>query len=306
MIEEFPVVSAIIPCYNEEKHISDCLDSIIKQTYPKEKMEIFVVDGMSTDKTKEIAKKYPVKILNNFKKIFPSANNIAIKEAQGNLIIFLGCHAKYSPDYIKNCVTSLQKNNVDCVGGRLIPLPNGNGVIAKSIALSLSGRFGKGKKEETEAKLTDTVFGGCYRRDVFDRIGLFNENLVGSSDMDFNIRLIKAGGKILYVPDIITYYYPKSNLGDFFIHNIRDGVWAIRPIKFTGRPMKLRHYLPLIFMLGLPILIWPYLVLVFYKGFRVAIQEKNVRYFFSMPLVFATRHFGYGLGSLKGVITLVV
>ncbi len=123
--------------------------------------------------------------------------------------------------------------------------------------------------------------------------------------MEFNLRLKKAGGKILLVPDIVSYYYPKSNLKDFFLHNIKDGIWSIFPLKFIKTPFKIRHYIPLIFVLTLPLSIWPYIILSIYFSLKIAFRDKDWRYFFVMPLVFGIRHIGYGLGSLFGLLKLI-
>ncbi len=308
-----PLVSIIIPCRNEERFIAFCLDSIIKQNYPKDKLEILVVDGMSEDKTRDIIKEYTkrhffIRLLDNPKRIFATANNIGIKNAKGEFIIIFGSHARYSFDYIQKCVDFLEKHNdLDAVGGVLKAMPSNNSLIAKAIVLSLGGRFGKWKKDKNldlpyEA---DTVFGICFRRTLIDRIGGFNENLIGSSDMDFSLRIKKAGGKIYVLPSIKSIYYPKDKLIEFFKHNIRDGIWAILPLKYTKRLMKPRHYLPLIFILTLPLSIFPYILCSLYFSLRISLQEKNWKYFFVMPIVFAVRHFGYGLGSLWGVIRLI-
>ena len=208
----------------------------------------------------------------------------------------------------------------------MITLPAKNTLVAKVIAISLSSRFGAAsdfRVGSNTVKEVDTVFGGCYKREVFDKIGLFNENLVRSQDMEFNLRLKRAGGKILLVPDIVSYYYPKSNLKDFFLHNIKDGIWAIYPLKFVKMPFKLRHYIPLIFVSGLlgtgllaiffPTFFWLFLIAVglyflanIYFSIQIIGKEKDIRFLFLMPLAFATRHIGYGLGSVWGLIKLII
>ena len=124
--------------------------------------------------------------------------------------------------------------------------------------------------------------------------------------MEFNLRLRKASGKILLAPDIVSYYYPKSNLKDFFFHNIEDGIWVIYPLKFVKMLFKLRHYIPLIFVLTLPLSIWLYILVSLFFSAQIAFREKDIRYFFVMPAVFATRHIGYGLGSVWGLIKLII
>ena len=323
-------VSIIIPCRNEEKFIGKCLDSVIDNDYSKDKLEVLVMDGMSEDKTRKIIQqyieKYPfIKILDNPKKITPCALNIGIKNAKGEIIIRMDAHSIYKKDYISKCVKYLQKYNVDNVGGIIRTLSSKNTIIAKAIAIILSNKFGAGNSRfrvgVDKPKLVDTVFCGCYRKEIFDKIGYFNENLIRGQDMEFILRLKKAGGKIFLVPYIITYYYPKSNLKDFFIHNFKSGIWVIYSIKFTKRLLRLRHYIPIIFVLSLIILgllsffsllffslflfeIGLYFLINIYFSVKIALKQRDLRYFFILPFVFASRHIGYGLGSIFGFIKL--
>jgi len=312
----FPFVSIIIPCRNEEKYIAKCLDSIIFQDYPKDTLEVLVVDGISEDKTREIIKRYSenfpfIKLLDNVKRFTCFAFNIGLKASRGEIIMLMGAHAGYKKDYVSKCVKYLKEYDADNVGGIIITLPRENTVVARAIALCLSHSFGVGgaifRKGSKKLKWVDTVFGGCYKREVFDKIGLFNENLNRGQDMEFNIRLKKAGGKILLVPDIVVYYYPKTaNLKDFFIYHLKDGVWAVYPLKFVKTLFKLRHYIPLIFVLTLPLSIWPYIPVSLLFSAQIAIREKDLRLFFIMPLVFGARHIGYGMGSIWGLVKLIL
>jgi len=202
--------------------------------------------------------------LDNPKKYTPFRLNIGIKNSRGEVIVRMDVHAGYEKDYVSKCAKCLKEYDADNVGGIIKTLPAKNTLTARAVALSLSHRFGAASDFRagiTQPKEVDTVFGGCYKKKVFDKIGLFNEKLLRSRDLDFNLRLKKAGGKILLSPDIVSYYYPKDNLKDFFKHNFQDGIWAIYPLKFVKIPFKLRHYIPLIFILTLPLSIWPYFLL---------------------------------------------
>ncbi|TSC75489.1 MAG: Glycosyl transferase family 2 [Parcubacteria group bacterium Gr01-1014_30] len=299
------------------------------QDYPKDKMEILVVDGMSEDKTREIIKNWKLKIgnlrlLDNPKKIAPSALNIGVKNSTGEIIMRMDAHARYERDYLSKCVKYLKEYGADNIGGTMKTLPQKSTIVAKAIALSLSHIFGAASRfrigesqpvaelrssptlRSARVKEVDTVFGGCYKREVFDRIGFFNENLIRSQDLEFNLRLKRAGGKIILHPDIVSYYYPKPTLGEFFWHNFQDGIWSILPLKFVKVPFKLRHYIPLIFVLTLPLSFWPYILLSLFFSLQIAAREKDLRLFFAMPLAFATRHFGYGLGSIWGLVKLIL
>jgi len=326
-------ISIIIPCRNEEKYIGKCLDSIIANNYPKDKLEILVIDGMSGDGTREIIEKSKIQnptsniqMLDNPKKITPVGLNIGTKKAKGEIIIRIDAHATYEKDYISKCVEYFKKYDADNVGGIIKTLPEKDSILAKAIAFTLSHPFGTGTSYfrigSKGPRWVDTVFGGCYKKEVFEKIGLFNENLARSQDLEFNLRLKKAGGKILLVPEIISYYYPKSNLKDFFIHNFEDGIWAIYPLKFVKIPFGLRHYFPLLFVTSLigsaffsiffPVFLKFFLLILLfyflvnlYFSLKIAVKEKDFKYFFIMPIVFATRHFGYGLGSILGLIKLL-
>lgn len=315
MEKKLPLVSIIIVCRNEERFIAGCLDSFIEQDYQKDKMEILVVDGVSEDGTREIvgeySQKYPfIKLINNPDKVTPFAFNIGIKNSKGDLIFLPGAHAKYDKHLVSNSVNNIYAHNADVVGGVLKTITKKNTLIARAIALSLSSVFGAGNsafRTGTEKPIwVDTVFAGCYKKEVFEKVGLFNQKLVRSQDMEFSQRMKKAGIKILLAPDVKAYYYPKDTLGAFLRHNFKDGIWAVYPLKFVQVPFKLRHYIPLIFVLTLPFSIWPYIFASAYFSFKIAQKEKDYKLFFALPVVFFARHFAYGVGSVLGLIKLVI
>ena len=325
-------MSIIIPCRNEEIYIGKCLNSIIANDYPKNKLEVLAVDGMSEDGTRRIVEgytqRYPfIKLLDNPKRITPTALNVGIQRAKGDVIIWMSAHNHYEKDYVSRSVESLRKYSADNVGGIMKTLPRENNFTGRAIVASLSHRFGVGNSyfrvRTDEPKWVDTVFGGCYRREVFDRVGLFNENLVRGQDMEFNLRLKKAGGKILLVPDIVSYYYARSDMRSFWKHNFTNGVWAILPFLYSPViPVSWRHLVPLIFVAGLigsavlgfllPVFFWLFLVILgsyvlanLTASFRIALQKRDLRYLVVMPFIFGILHFGYGLGSLLGVFKIL-
>ncbi|OHA70178.1 MAG: hypothetical protein A3F15_00360 [Candidatus Wildermuthbacteria bacterium RIFCSPHIGHO2_12_FULL_40_12] len=313
MKNKLPLVSIIIPCRNEEKFIENRIKSLLKDGYPLQKIEILIIDGKSEDKTRDIIKEYAVKfpfikLLDNNKKETAYAFNIGINHAIGEIIILMSAHTSDEKGYIEKCIKYMYEYNIDSVIGIMKATPSKNTIMAKSIAISLSVFFGAGNSYfrigSNSPKLIDTA-GSCYKKQVFQKIGFFNEKLKRSQDMDFSLRMNRAGIKTLLIPDIITYYYPKDNLKDFFIHNFEDGIWAILPFKFIKRPLKLRHYIPLIFVLTLPLSIWPYILVNLFFSAQIALREKDLKYFFVVPLVFVTRHIGYGLGSFLGLIKLI-
>jgi GT2 family glycosyltransferase len=322
-------ISIIIPCRNEEKFIGKCLDSIISQDYPMDKLEVFVVDGMSKDKTVQVIKNYnekplSIKILKNPKKITPCAFNLGIKYSKADIIMIMGEHSACERDYISKCIKYLNKYNVDNVGGIWITLLGDDTIMAQSIAITLSHPFGVGNAyfriSSKEPKYVDTVPFGAYRREVFKKIGLFNERLIRNQDLEFNLRLKKAGGKILLVPDIVSYYYARSTLRALAKNNFSNGFWVVYSTKFAKMPFSIRHLIPFFFVLSvcgsliLSFIYRPFIylfVLVFVAYlisnilFSLGISfKKGFKYFIPAILSFATLHFSYGFGSIWGLIKL--
>lgn len=309
------IVSAIVPCRNEEKYIAKCLDSIVGQDFPKENLEVFVVDGASEDKSREIIKRYAnnyhfIRLIDNPKLITPSGMNIGIKNSKGDIIIKMDAHSVYKKDYISKCVERLRESKADNVGGVLKTIPSNDTLTVKAIAIVLSHFFGAGGSYfRTGVKHpieVDTVAFGCYWRKTIEEIGLYDERMAKIEDLELNYRLRKRGGKIILFPDIQAFYYPSSEgFKDFFIHNFGDGFWSTYSLRYGFRT-SLRHYIPLIFVLTLPISILPYLLLSLLFSLQIAFMEKDLRLFFVMPFAFAARHFGYGLGSAWGLIKLFI
>lgn len=309
-----------------------CLDSISANDYPKDRLEVFIVDGMSEDGTRKIIEKYITKnpfirLLDNPEKITPCGLNRGIKQARGEHILWMSAHNKYSNDYIRKCLEYSIKYKADNVGGIIKVEPRDNSFIGRSISLALSHPFGVGNSAfrigTSKPKWVDTVFGGCYKREIFEKIGLFNENLVRGQDMEFNLRMKKAGFKTLLVPKIVSYYYARSDLKSFIRHNFINGLWAIMPMKFVSHmPVAWRHLVPLVFVtslvsLGLmsfisSLFFWlflfifiSYILTNFYFSTKIALKKGDWRYLFIMPVIFAALHIGYGLGSLWGVLRVI-
>lgn len=328
----YPLVTVIIPCWNEEKFIGACLDSIISNDYPKDKLEILVVDGMSEDGTRDIIEsymeKYPfVRLVGNAKRITSCGLNKGIGEAKGEYILWMSAHNTYSKAYMRKCLEYSLKSNAHNVGGIIKVIPRKNSLIGKSITLALSHPFGVGNSAfrtgTRKPKWVDTVFGGCYKRKIFHEIGLFNEDLVRGQDMEFSLRMKRAAYKTLLVPQIVSYYYARSDLKSFIEHNFINGFWAIMPMKFVSHmPVALRHLVPFVFVTSLVSLgllsfvsifffrLFLFILIVyflsnFYFSTQIVLRERDWRYIFPLSLIFALLHLSYGLGSLCAISRII-
>lgn len=324
-------VSIIIPCRNEEKFIGKCLDSIVSQNYPKKKLEVMVIDGRSEDRTREVVEEYTerypfIKLLDNPKKIRPAALNIGIKQAKGSIIMRMDAHSALEINYATRCKEFLSMYDADVVGGRTITFPQKNTFMGKAIAVALSHPFGVGTSYfrigSKEPRWVDTVFCGCYKKEVFEKVGLWDERIELSEDMSYNISLRQAGFKILLVPEIVNYYWARSDFGSFCKHNFRNGVWVVLPFKYASKPISLRHLVPLAFVSSLfgsgilsvffsiffklfLLIIFSYFIFNLYFSVNIALREKEFRYLFLMPFMFIILHIGYGLGSIWGLFSWV-
>lgn len=325
-----PRVSIIIPCRNEERFIADCLDSILANDFPHDQLEILVVDGNSTDRTREIVTRYThrhpcVQLLDNPRQITPVALNIGLRQARGDLLIRMDAHAKYDPAYVVNCVRAADEHHADNVGGRCVMVPRHDTLLARALVQAMSHPFGVGNATYrtttlTEPRWVDTVPFFCLRREVIERVGLFNERLSRSQDFEFSQRLHKLGGRTLMVPGIVSYYYLRTDLGSFVRRNVLNGLWVIVPFLYTDvMPVRPRHLVPLTFLLTLltsallgafwtpawwllAAVLLAYALAASFATAQIVRRTGEPRFLAIMPLLFFTIHTSYGLGSFGGLI----
>ena len=328
----FPEVSLVIPCRNEQTHIAKCLDSIFANDYPKDRMEILVVDAVSTDRTWETLAEYQrnwpqIRILDNPGKLTPIAMNIGLRQARGEVILKIDAHSTYPRDYISKCMESLTQFQADNAGGIWRILPGNETATAEAIALALAHPFASGnayvKVGAKETRWADSTAFGCWKREVLEKIGGWNEKLAGSSDMDLNARLKDAGGRILLVPDIQINYYADSNFRSFWKHNFADGVWATYVLKFRSKAWAWRHWVPMSFLLSLlatgclaflsPVfgviftsILGCYVFANVASSIQISPRKKSIQCLPLLPLAFGIRHFAHGIGALYGALLLAV
>lgn len=319
-----PFVSVVIPCRNEEAYIAACLDSILAADYPHDRFQILVVDGQSNDGTREVLSRYVtrhpcVMLLENPKRITPAALNVAIRASAGSIIIRMDAHVLYPPDYISRLVSALEETGADNVGGVLETVPVDGTPTARAIALGLSHPFGVGNSHfrtgSSVRREVDTVPFGCYRRETFDRIGLFDEELIRNQDDEFNFRLIGRGGRVLLVPEVRCRYFPRRSLRQVWRMYYQYGYFKPLVARKVGRVMTVRQLVPSILVATLigsaclsPVIpgagalfasiIGAYALLVL--ACAVA-ARTDLRCGMALTAVFPILHFSYGLGFLRGI-----
>lgn len=320
-------VAIIIPTLNEEHFISKCLDSIITQSYPFEKMNVMIVDGGSCDRTHEIVENYHKKycnilFLNNPGKIQSIAFNIGIKESIEPYIIRLDAHAIYDSNYIELCLQDLDDDpNRGNVGGICKILPYNNTVWAETNAILNYSKFGIGGasfRVGTKAGKVDTVPFGAFRRSIIEKIGGMREDLPRGEDNEFNSRIRKAGYDIYFNPQIISTYFARPSLKSSAKQMYANGL-SIGILYYIDKSaVSLRHIVPLAFVLGiilgamLSIFLHPILY-VYIAGLGlyficdfiaslISAKKHGWKYLFPLFISFFVVHISYGLGTIKGLI----
>lgn len=325
-------MSVIIPCRNEDNYIGSVLQNMQDQDYPKNRFEIFVVDGQSTDKTVEIIERWVadssrIYFLKNEEKIVSHALNKGIRKSKGEVIMRIDAHSVYPSNYISKLVEKLFELKADNIGGSWLILPSNNSLEAHLIAESTSNLFGIGNSyyrlNINKVKKVDTVPFGCYKREVFDRIGFFDTELVRNQDDEFNARLINAGGTIYLVPQVRITYYAREKLGRMISMFYQYGLYKPLVNLKLGKPATLRQFFPLVFTLFmLSLFMLPFiheivfsfalyiLVIYFILGMLFSVktvwEKKNIVYLFLLPLMFFIIHLSYGTGYLAGIIKFLL
>ncbi|MGN0209566.1 MAG: glycosyltransferase family 2 protein [Muribaculaceae bacterium] len=323
-------VSVICPIYNEARYIRKCIDSILKQDYPKENLEVIFADGMSNDGTRDIVAEYAqkyfwIKLIDNPKRIVPTALNAAINVSKGDIIIRIDAHASYPSNYFSALVEAHKIYNADNIGA--VCRTDVLNKTPKAIAIKevLAHPLGVGNSAFrtgiSKAKEVDTVPFGCWKRSTFDRFGMFDERLVRNQDIEFSKRIIRGGGHIVIIPETYSTYFARETFSKLAKNNFGNGKWNILTVWFTKEfdSLSLRHFVPLLFLCSLliPILLgfiyapfWligvisltAYFIVISTISVKIALKRKaNLFYLLAS---FFTLHISYGWGSLLGIIKL--
>jgi GT2 family glycosyltransferase len=311
--------------FNEAVYIERCLDSLIEGDYPKDRYEILVVDGGSEDGSEALVCRYAethpqVVLVFNPKRVIPAALNIGIERTQGEVIFFVIAHSVLEPNYLSKSVETLEAMGADCVGGTIETV--GRSFVGKAIALAVSHPFGVGNSRfrySKKAQYVDTVAYGAYRREVFERIGGFDEELDTNEDYEFNYRLRESGGKIFLNPEIRPRYYSRNTFLGLMKQYFRYGLKKIAVVRKHPKAFQFRYRIPPLFILALLIAgvlgffhpVFHYLFVAAIGSYGVAVFSTSLRLFFRsrkrhallLPVVFVLLHFSFGLGFLYSLGT---
>jgi succinoglycan biosynthesis protein ExoA len=332
-----PTVSIIIPCYNEQTTIRLLLKALYQQSFPRREMEIIVVDGLSTDKTRDQIVAFtqenpelPVKVIDNPRRNIPTALNLGIANASGEILIRMDAHALPYSDYIDHCVEALEQGHGDNVGGVWEIHPGGETWMARAIAYAAAHPLGVGDahyRHTNQAQAADTVPFFAFRRSLVERIGVYDETLLTNEDYEFNVRIRQAGGKVWLDPSIRSIYYARPTLAKLAQQYWRYGYWKGRMLMRYPHTLRWRQALPPLFVASLiglcllaiffPRLCWllaieiaAYTLTLFVAGFQAFRKKRQATLLAGVPLAIGVMHITWGsallwslLQSMTGALT---
>lgn len=320
------LVSFIVVAYNEEQTLKEVFNNIKNQDYPHNLIEIILVDGMSTDKTRKIMMDFKkqesdflrIVIKDNPKKTLPCGWNIALKESTGDIIIRIDAHSTIPKDFISKNVECIKSGEKIC-GGYRPNIIDEETPWKKTLLLAETSMFGSSiapYRRNRGKSYVKSVFHGAYSREVFEKVGYYNELLARTEDNDMHYRMRNAGYKICFDPNIISYQHTRNNLKKMIEQKYLNGYWIGATMKISPKCFSLYHFVPFIFiisiiitsilcMLGTPMLsyiLWgSYMLINLMISIITIVREEFNIYNFILPILFILLHIGYGVGTMIGL-----
>jgi glycosyltransferase involved in cell wall biosynthesis len=314
------LISVVVPCRNEVKYISQSIESICNQKGFEGNYEVIVVDGMSEDGTREILsdnlfKFTNLSIINNPQRSTPVARNIGIKNSSGKFICIMDAHSVYDSNYLQNCLELLNNHEeVSCVGGPITSV--GENDFGKATAIAMSSVIGIGNAKHRFPDYEGYAEMACFpmfRREVFDKIGYYDESLIRNQDDEFSLRFRLSGGKVFISPRVKSLYYVRNSPRKLFQQYFNYGFWRWIVIKKHKIQISYRQVIPSLFIISVLLFIFvglvfksypiifvipsSYLVIIAAFSFRIALKESfkiGILFYASVVIL----HFSYGIGVI--------
>jgi succinoglycan biosynthesis protein ExoA len=325
-------VSILIPCYQERNFIRLCLESVLAFELPEStEIEILVLDGMSDDGTREIVQEFSsrddrIRLVDNPGRTQSAALNLGIPMSRGEYIMRLDAHSMYPPDYLALTLETALRTRADNTGGAVATLRRGEGYQSALVQALTTHKFGVGDsgfRTDAPEGPADTVPYGFFKREVFAKVGLFDERLLRAQDYEMNRRITHSGGTIWMNPAIQVQYFQQPDLASFIRKQIvheapyNAYMWYVAPYAFTPR-----HAVTGLFAFGVlaGIFLSPfskairlafgavmilYFALALLSGIQQAIRYREPRHVLFAPIGFFLFHFLHGIGILIGLGRLV-
>jgi len=314
-------VSVIIPAFNEEDTITNCIGSLMNGDYPLDKLEFIIANGESSDNTlkniENFSDKNPnarIKVVNNLCKTQGYGLNTAIQNVNKNseIIIRADAHSIYPPNYIADCVQSLLSTGADNVGGVMVPL--GEGHLQRAVSFCMSHPLGVGNAKfhlGNHSGFVDTVYLGCFKKNIFEKIGLFDPAMTPNEDAELNMRIRKSGGTVYLNSSIRVGYFPRETVTKLMKQYFCYGQGRCRTAKKHRAFTSVRQVIPPVWVILtfvilvmslffkffiLPLLAYFFILLI--VSIHGAYKRRDTAVLMS-PVCFAVMHYAWGFGFLS-------
>lgn len=314
-----PFVTIAIPCLNEAMHIERCLRDALGQDYPSDRLEVIAVDGGSTDGTRAILERVTreeprARWLPNPRRIQAHGLNVAFRAARGDVLVRFDAHAEYAPDYVAQCVAVLERTGAANVGGA--QRAKAHSPFQHSLCAALESPLGVGGaayRSPFKEGYVDTVFCGAFRREILERVGLYDPNAITNEDAELNQRILRAGARIYLSRSIVAHYHPRGTLRELARQYFRYGTGRARTLLKHGQFANGRPFVPFVGLVGAAgvVLFTPkliscmafggYLALTGMEAYRVTRRNKEAC-MLSAWAIFPTLHFAHGAGMAAGLV----
>jgi succinoglycan biosynthesis protein ExoA len=253
---QLPFVTIAMPCLNEEHYIEACIASVRAQDYPRDRIEILVADGGSSDKTRSIlarlhAEDPRITMIDNPAKIQAAGMNEMIRASKGDVIVRMDVHCEYAADYVRKCIEALDKSGADNVGGA--QRSRATTRFQRALAAALQSPAGVGgvkyRGEENEG-FVDTVFLGAFKRSILEKVGLYDPKAITNEDAELNQRIHDAGGRLYLSRDIVVHYFPRPSMRSLAKQYFKYGKGRARTLLKHGKFLSVRPAIPFGMVVG--------------------------------------------------------
>lgn len=334
MKTEINLLSVGVIAFNEEKYLPTLLENLYAQDYPKEKIEVVLIDSDSTDNTKQIMQEFAhknqpcyasIRVLDNPKKTQPAGWNVFFKNFTGDVAIRIDAHAQLDLDFLKNIEKAISQGEYVVGGQRPCTVTDDATDWQQVLLVAEESLFGSSiagyRGENSEKQYVKSIFHGAYRREVVNAVGSFDERLIRTEDNDIHYRIRKAGYQICLDPSIKSWQIIRPSLKAMVKQKYANGYWIGKTVFIQPKCLGLHHFVPAVFVsalgvggilalfkraLPLKLLLGSYALADLLMSITaVRGQVKNPK-IFALPLIFPLLHISYGVGTIKGLLLGII
>ena len=321
-------VSFVIVARNEEKNLPGVLCDLTKQDYPLKKIEVILIDSCSNDGTFAVMEKFAqnntefadVLVFKNEGKVLPSGINIALKHYTGDVFVRVDAHASVPSDFISKNVEIIKRGE-DVCGGRRPNIMDESTNWKETLLSAEQSMFGSSfapYRAGQKKMYTSSLFCGMYKREVFEKVGLYNEKLFRTEDNDMSYRIRKAGYKMCFCPDIVSYQHTRSSFAKMLKQKYLNGYWIGKTMGVSPKCFSLFHFVPFAFVLAIilttvmAVLSFPLFSYLMWGAYLFLVLSMSIMEIFNkpiatnllLPFIFFLLHISYGIGTLLGLIVM--